>query len=85
MPWNPTVVDSQILAIHAALVPNGDDGEVVLFGGDEHWSAQQNRAATFARRASTTSGRTLSWARRSPRPTATCFAPLTRSPPTDGC
>ncbi|MDQ5821217.1 MAG: galactose oxidase early set domain-containing protein [Actinomycetota bacterium] len=47
MPWNPTVVDSQILAIHAALVPNGDDGEVVLFGGDEHWSAQQEPGGDF--------------------------------------
>lgn len=41
MPWNNTVVDSQILAVHAALVPSGPQGEVVLFGGDEHWSAQQ--------------------------------------------
>jgi hypothetical protein len=47
MPWNPTIVDSQILAIHAALVPNGDDGEVVLFGGDEHWSAQQEPGGDF--------------------------------------
>ena len=35
MPWHPTVVDSQILAIHVALVPSGDQGEVLLFGGDE--------------------------------------------------
>ena len=41
MPWNPTIIDSEILAVHAALVPNGNQGEVVLFGGDEHWSAQQ--------------------------------------------
>ena len=47
MPWNPTIVDSQILAIHAALVPNGDDGEVVMFGGDEHWSAQQEPGGDF--------------------------------------
>jgi hypothetical protein len=26
---------------HAALVPNGAEGEVVLFGGDEHWGVQQ--------------------------------------------
>lgn len=44
MPWNPTIIDSQILAIHAALVPNDDDGEVVLFGGDEHWEDQQESA-----------------------------------------
>ncbi len=44
MPWNDTTVDSQILAIHAALVPTGPQGEVVLFGGDEHWEAQQESA-----------------------------------------
>lgn len=47
MPWNPTIIDSQILAVHAALVPNGDEGEVVLFGGDEHWSAQQEPGGDF--------------------------------------
>lgn len=45
MSWNPTQIDSEILAVHAALVPNGPLGEVVLFGGDEHWSAQQETAA----------------------------------------
>jgi hypothetical protein len=44
MPWNPTIIDSQILAVHAALVPNGNQGEVVLFGGDEHWKDQQESA-----------------------------------------
>lgn len=44
MPWNPGEIDSEILAVHAALVPNGPQGEVVLFGGDEHWSAQQESA-----------------------------------------
>ncbi len=33
MPWNPSILGSEILAVHAALVPNGDEGEVVLFGG----------------------------------------------------
>ena len=47
MPWHPTVVDSQILAIHVALVPGGDQGEVLLFGGDEHWSAQQEPGGDF--------------------------------------
>ena len=47
MPWNPTIIDSQILAVHAALVPNGNEGEVVLFGGDEHWSAQQEPGGNF--------------------------------------
>ena len=44
MGWNPNEIDSEILAVHAALVPNGPEGEVVLFGGDEHWSAQQESA-----------------------------------------
>ncbi len=47
MPWNPTIIDSQILAVHAALVPNGNQGEVVLFGGDEHWGAQQEPGGDF--------------------------------------
>lgn len=41
MPWNTAIVDSQILAVHAAVVPTGAQGEVVLFGGDEHWGDQQ--------------------------------------------
>ncbi len=44
MGWNGALVDSEILAVHAALVPTGDHGEVVLFGGDEHWGAQQESA-----------------------------------------
>lgn len=47
MPWHPMVIDSEILAIHAALVPSGDQGEVLLFGGDEHWSAQQEPGGDF--------------------------------------
>lgn len=47
MPWNPTIVGSEILAAHAALVPNGDEGEVVLFGGDEHWFDQQEPGGAF--------------------------------------
>lgn len=47
MPWNPAIIDSQILAVHAALVPNGDEGEVVLFGGDEHWRDQQEPGGNF--------------------------------------
>ena len=45
MAWNKAEIDSGILAVHAALVPNGPDGEVVLFGGDEHWGNQQESAA----------------------------------------
>jgi hypothetical protein len=44
MGWNPAQIDSEILAVHAALVPNGAQGEVVLFGGDEHWGTQQESA-----------------------------------------
>lgn len=44
MPWNPNQVNSEILAVHAALVPNGPQGEVVLFGGDEHWGNQAESA-----------------------------------------
>lgn len=44
MPWNNTAVASQILAVHAALVPAGPEGEVVFFGGDEHWGEQQESA-----------------------------------------
>ena len=40
MPWNPTTIDSEILAVHAALLPTGSKGQVLLFGGDEHWGAQ---------------------------------------------
>jgi hypothetical protein len=47
VPWNSSIIDSQILAVHAALVPSGDEGEVLLFGGDEHWSAQQEPAGNF--------------------------------------
>jgi hypothetical protein len=44
VPWNGTIVDSGILAVHAALVPSGPHGEVVLFGGDEHSRDQQESA-----------------------------------------
>lgn len=44
MPWNKNIVDSQILAVHAALLPTGEDGEVLLLGGDEHWVEQQESA-----------------------------------------
>jgi hypothetical protein len=44
MPWNSSIVNSEILAVHAALVPMGRQGEVVLFGGDEHWWEQQESA-----------------------------------------
>jgi hypothetical protein len=36
MPWEETI-DSQILAIHAALLATDDGGEILYFGGDQHW------------------------------------------------
>jgi hypothetical protein len=44
MPWNASIIESEILAVHAALVPSGSLGEIVLFGGDEHWADQQESA-----------------------------------------
>jgi hypothetical protein len=37
MSWSPTISSDDVVAIHSALVPtvNGD-GEIVLFGGDDH-------------------------------------------------
>lgn len=49
MSWNPTRLNSQILAIHAALVPGGTRGRVLYFGGDEHWSDQSTDPARFDR------------------------------------
>ncbi|KAM6534355.1 hypothetical protein FALCPG4_003996 [Fusarium falciforme] len=40
MPWEPKIIGSEILAIHIALMPSGPEGEVLLLGGDEHWSKQ---------------------------------------------
>lgn len=34
MPSNLTIIDSEILAVHVALVANDDDGEIGLFGGN---------------------------------------------------
>jgi hypothetical protein len=47
MPWNSNTIDSEILAVHVALMPSGPAGEVLLFGGDEHWSAQQEPDGDF--------------------------------------
>lgn len=47
MVWNSDVVDSEILAVHAALVPNQGVGEVILFGGDEHWRGQEESTGKF--------------------------------------
>ncbi|WP_327096090.1 galactose oxidase early set domain-containing protein [Nocardia vinacea] len=36
MPWDPEPINSQILSVHAALVPGGMKGKVVMLGGSEH-------------------------------------------------
>lgn len=48
MPWHPPLIDSQILAVHAAVVPVGSKGTVLMFGGDEHNSAQGGTDTTPA-------------------------------------
>ncbi len=35
-PWEIAHPDAQILAVHAALVPHGAQGQVLMFGGNEH-------------------------------------------------
>jgi Domain of unknown function (DUF1929) len=46
MAWEPSI-DSQILAIHGAVLPTGTQGEILLFGGDEHWGDQQEPGGDF--------------------------------------
>jgi hypothetical protein len=37
MPWSPPTSSGNVVAIHAALVPTANgDGEIILFGGDNH-------------------------------------------------
>jgi hypothetical protein len=37
MPWSPPISSGNVVAIHAALVPTANgDGEIILFGGDNH-------------------------------------------------
>jgi hypothetical protein len=33
MPWDPTLIDSEVLAVHAAFL---NRGQILLFGGDQH-------------------------------------------------
>ncbi|HEX2209100.1 MAG TPA: galactose oxidase early set domain-containing protein [Longimicrobium sp.] len=44
MPWHPSAADpliqSQILSVHAALIPRGPRGAVLMLGGSEHNPAQ---------------------------------------------
>ncbi|MGL5888753.1 MAG: hypothetical protein ACRC3B_02640, partial [Bacteroidia bacterium] len=39
--------DSGILAVHGAVLPTGSQGQLLLFGGDEHWSAQSEPDGDF--------------------------------------
>ena len=39
LPWNIAVANSEVLAIHAALLPTN---EILYFGGDEHSMDQQD-------------------------------------------
>ena len=46
MSWN-LPKNTGILAIHGAVLPTGAEGELVLFGGDEHWSSQAEGVGDF--------------------------------------
>lgn len=35
-PWEVALEDSEVLAVHAALVPHGEEGQVLMLGGNEH-------------------------------------------------
>lgn len=48
MPWEITVNNAEILAVHAALLPTGSSGQVLLMGGDEHNPAQAGNDDTPA-------------------------------------
>jgi hypothetical protein len=40
MPWSTVISSGDVVAIHAALVPTANgDGEIILLGGDNHYSA----------------------------------------------
>jgi hypothetical protein len=37
VPWSPVITSDDVVAIHAVLIPTEDgDGEILLFGGDDH-------------------------------------------------
>ncbi|MFT4621414.1 MAG: hypothetical protein ACI8PZ_000066 [Myxococcota bacterium] len=46
MPYEAGTISSEILAVHAALIPGGSAGRVLLFGGDEHNSAAEEEASS---------------------------------------
>jgi hypothetical protein len=43
MSWLSPISSEPVVAIHAALLPANGDGEILLFGGDDH-----DRAANIA-------------------------------------
>lgn len=48
MPWHPTLINSQILSVHAALLPVGTKGKVIMLGGSEHNELQGGMDGTPA-------------------------------------
>ncbi len=46
MAWEIAPQNSEVLAIHAGLLPTGPKGQVVFFGGDEHNQAQAGNDTT---------------------------------------
>jgi hypothetical protein len=52
MPWSATISSGDVVAIHSALVPTANgDGEILLFGGDDHdRAANENHQWDHTRR-----------------------------------
>lgn len=42
LPWEVAIDDAEILVVHAALVSHGNEGQILMMGGSEHNSAQEN-------------------------------------------
>lgn len=45
--WEIALEDSEVLAVHAALIPHGVEGQVLLFGGDEHDPSNADNGEIF--------------------------------------
>lgn len=46
-PWEIALDNSEVLAVHAALVPHGVVGQVLIFGGDEHDPSNADNGEIF--------------------------------------
>lgn len=46
-PWEVALDDTGVLAVHAALVPHGAQGQVLMFGGNEHDRANADAGDVF--------------------------------------